>query len=68
MILVRTGKTCKHRSCLDLDMHILKIVYLNNEYFKLKVVWVHKKYGYLYTQSGTINLYRKHLKNWSDVE
>lgn len=68
MIQITRGRTYRHTSCLDVDMHIVAIRYLGPDYFKLKVVWVSQRDPNIFwEQPGQVKLYRKHLKNWSLV-
>lgn len=63
---LRKGKTYRHMSCLDVDMHVLAISYVADTYFVIKPVWVNRDHGYLFSDSAK-RLYFKDLWKWKEV-
>lgn len=60
--------TWRHRSCLDMDLVVLNVAYLDPEIIKLKVLYQNRHNGYFFdSEHEVIKLKVKDLKNWSKV-
>lgn len=56
----------RHRNCIDLDMHVVRILWMSATYFKLDVVWVNRFSPNILNPDRVV-LQIKDLPNWTDV-
>lgn len=67
MIAIKRNTTYRHRNCIDVDMHIVRILWFTEDYFKLEVVWVNRHHPEVLIPDKIVRLNRKDLHNWSVV-
>jgi hypothetical protein len=66
MLSIRRNCTYRHRRCIDVDMHIVRIEYITPDWFRLDIVWVNRHYPNI-MHPDTVKLMKKDLDNWSLV-
>lgn len=63
---ISRGKTYRHRSLTEVDMHVVRILWIYPEGFKLDIAWINRHHPEI-TYPDRVFLKRKDLENWSLV-
>lgn len=66
MIRIARSHTYRHRNCTEVDMHVVRLLYFNSDWFRLEVAWVNR-HNPLICIPDTVRIWRKDLGNWIDL-
>jgi hypothetical protein len=65
--MFRSGKTYRHKSCLDMDMVVVKISHVDDRRTKMRVLYVNRRGGFYSTEPETVKVWCERYDDWRQV-
>ena len=61
------GKKYRHKNCLDIDIRIMSIIFLDNICIGMDVLYVSQRDPSMVFESGRIYIQRRDMNKWKQV-
>ena len=66
--MFKSNSILRHQSCLDVDLLVVKVVYKNEEYTKMKVLYFNRRNNMLlFPDVETVKINTKDFDKWEEV-
>jgi hypothetical protein len=63
---VEQGSTYRHPNCLDVDMHVLRVLRMDPDKVRLRVLWVNQR-SRLIHETDEVEIGRDQINEWKQV-